>query len=410
MIHRYLTGMLLAFAATVGVAGGVAAQEVAPRANAQINGALDAFFAEGGTPEKAAAMAAGIDPATYDFEHDPATSEEVHRTFVDALAAGAAPDQREALEQFLGQFTIERQRALMRDGFESGDWSATNLADVIAGSVLSGYAIIDGRETVAAQDEPVRDLFRAALDVPAVTDLPDRDRQVMAETLLLSTVALLVQYEQAQAGQGEVGPVRDAARQLLQGFGLDPAFFRLGPTGLEATPEMAKVAAGELTMEQAFPDVMAELAAVGATAAGDGAAADAVAEPAVATPAEPVPLPTLDAPADAEVPVGPAPNPLGGDGGATNPLGAKPAASRFAATFAGDGVTLALRDGPDGLSGEITYGGERYPATAVEGADGLAGRFVASGTAFDFTARPEGAGVVMETGGGRYRLERQGAR
>lgn len=286
---RQVTRVLVAFLTLMLVCGALA-QSGSERATGQVNDALSSFFGAGGSSTVTPAQVAAVDPGQFDYTYDPALVPQVQAQVL-AILAGT-PESQAAAQDILDQLTLEQQQAVIADGFPDGTWSATNLIDVVSATVLTAYGILQNLEsTTPEQDAAVRDLFRVAFATTDLANLSDADKQLAAEPLLLATIITAVQYSYAREGAQafSLADLQESARQVLQTFGLDPQFFTLGADGLEPTPQLQRVQNGELTMEQAFPEVMAQLNALGVepTVLGvdtSGAATPTAPSPAVGTP------------------------------------------------------------------------------------------------------------------------------
>ena len=409
--------------------GGASAQGGSERATGQINSALSGFFGEGGTTNVTPEQAAAVDPAQFEYTYDPSVTPQVHEQVLSVFTTDA-PGSREAAQSILNQLTLEQQQAIMAEGFPDGTWSATNMVDVISATVITAYGILQNLEnTTPEQDAAVRALFRVAF---ANTDLPtssNTEKQLATEPLLLATIITAAQYAQAREGvQGfSLADLQEGARQTLQAFGLDPQFFTLGASGLELTPEMQRVQRGELTMEQSFPEVMAELDALGVepvvpgtggATTGDATTGDAttggtaVQSPPVGTTDTTTPVGTdatqgatqADAtPSTTQAQTG------GSDpsGPAVNPLAPPDAPDPFVGAFSDGALTLTLDGDAGAYTGSMDLGGQSYPVQATANGNALSGTFSSSGATFTFSATLDGTVLRLESDGNIFTLERQ---
>ena len=406
--------------------GGASAQGGSERATGQINSALSSFFGESGAPTVTPERAAAVDPAQFAYTYDPALVPRVHEQVVEVFATDA-PGSREAAQSILDQLTLEQQQAIMAEGFPDGTWSATNLVDVVSATVLTAYAIAQNLEaTTPQQDAAVRDLFRVAFADTDVVNLSDADKQLAAEPLLLATIIAAAQYGQAREGvQGfSLADLQESARGTLQALGLDPQFFMLGANGLEATPQMQRVQNGELTVEEAFPEVMAELNALGVEPVVPGAGGAAVQSPPVGTTDTTTPVGTDAAQGATQTDATPSITPsitqsttqsttqaqTGGSdpsGPAVNPLAPPAAPDPFVNTFSDGALTLTLDGDAGTYAGSMDLGGQSYPVQATANGDALSGTFSSSGAIFTFTATLDGTVLRLESDGNVFTLEHQ---
>jgi hypothetical protein len=80
----------------------------------------------------------------------------------------------------------------------------------------------------------------------------------------------------------------------------------------------------------------------------------------------------------------------------------------LAGHYEGQGLVLDLRQSGAGVEGTIVLGGRRFDLQAMPAGGALAGQFKDGEKAFDVTLERAEGGLVLETGGTRYRLTRQG--
>lgn len=393
MTSRILRSAAILATALAALTGPAGAQGTG-RSTAQINGALDGFFGAGGTTEVDPDAAAAVDPGQFRFSYDPAVSERVHALVLDSFAPGGDAAARTQLEAVLDQLTPEVRQQVMDEGFQGG-WRADDLADVVAASVVTGFAIVqDMEETTPAQDAAVRDLIRVAFDGSPMTAMTDAQKQETGELLLLGTLLTAAQVAAAREA-GDVATLdgfKAASRDVLAGFGLHPALFTLGPEGLEQSERLReaqpRIEVGETTFEEVFPDVVADYARLGSGAA-----------PAVPGAAGIAPRPDA-------APASPEPDP-GAAGAAANPLGVLPA-DPVAGAYAGEGLELSLAAEGTGYAGTILFGGRTFPVRVALRGDALEGTFEADGASFPVIIRVSGDAATLETGGRSYALVRSG--
>ncbi len=408
-----LKGLLVALLGFA-LACGAFAQSGSDRATGQINDALSSFFGEGGTPTVTPQQTAAVDPAQFEYTYDPSLVPQVQ-----AQVLAILPDtleSRAAAQSILDQLTLEQQQAIMAEGFPDGTWSATNMVDVISAAVLTAYGVLQNLEnTTPEQDAAVRDLFRVAFANTDLPNLSDADKQLATEPLLIATIITAAQYGQAREGaQGfSLTDLQEGAKQVLQTFGLDPQFFTLGANGLELTPQMQRVQSGELTMEQAFPEVMAQLNALGVEPAVPDAATGGANTQA--------PVGTTDATTQAQTggaaQTGTPPDttPNTSTGGA-NPLGSSqtpnplaPAPDPFAGTYSNDTLTLTL-EGTGTYTGSMDLSGQTFPVQATANGNALSGTFSSNGATFTFTATLDGATLQLTSDGNAFTLQKEAPR
>ena len=413
-----LKGLLVALLGFA-LACGAFAQSGSDRATGQINDALSSFFGEGGTPTVTPQQTAAVDPAQFEYTYDPSLVPQVQ-----AQVLAILPDtleSRAAAQSILDQLTLEQQQAIMAEGFPDGTWSATNMVDVISAAVLTAYGVLQNLEnTTPEQDAAVRDLFRVAFANTDLPNLSDADKQLATEPLLIATIITAAQYGQAREGaQGfSLTDLQEGAKQVLQTFGLDPQFFTLGANGLELTPQMQRVQSGELTMEQAFPEVMAQLNALGVEpAVPDAATGGANTQAPVGTTDT-----TTQAQTDGAAQTGTPPDttplttPNTSTGGA-NPLGSSqtpnplaPAPDPFAGTYSNDTLTLVLEGSSGTYTGTMDLSGQTFPVQATANGSALSGTFSSQGATFAFTATLDGTVLELTSDGNAFTLTKEAPR
>jgi hypothetical protein len=86
-----------------------------------------------------------------------------------------------------------------------------------------------------------------------------------------------------------------------------------------------------------------------------------------------------------------------------------PGAKTFAGTFKGDDLTLESRAKGNDFTGTLSVGGQKMPFTGTGVNGTLHGTFETGGERFDFTARWQGAKLVLQSGEATYTLQKQGA-
>jgi hypothetical protein len=80
----------------------------------------------------------------------------------------------------------------------------------------------------------------------------------------------------------------------------------------------------------------------------------------------------------------------------------------FTGSFSGDGITVAFSGATGSYRGTLTFQGASYPIQGEAQGDRLEGTFTADGQSYPFAAVLEGTGIVLESGGQRYALQRVG--
>jgi hypothetical protein len=83
-------------------------------------------------------------------------------------------------------------------------------------------------------------------------------------------------------------------------------------------------------------------------------------------------------------------------------------ADELAGTFEGDGLRLELERDEDGYEGFLDFQEQSFPCQARRSGTGLSGSFDSGDGSFPFEMRPEGAAMVLTSGGVTYRLQRVG--
>ena len=389
------------------------AQGGSERATGQINDALSSFFGAGNAASVTPEQVAAVDPAQFEYAYNPALVPQVQAQVLAVLPD--TPESREAAQGILDQLTLEQQQAIMAEGFPDGTWSATNLVDVVSATVLFAYSILQNLDsTTPQQDAAVRDLFRVAFANTDLVNLGDADKQLATEPLLLATILNAAQYSYAKEGLPgfSLPDSQESARQLLQAFGLDPQFFALGVDGLEPTPQMQKVQSGELTMEEAFPEVMAQLNALGAQPVVPGATTGGAATQTPVGTANTTTPPATGGAAPFNAPVTPpTPDPATG----TNPLGSSPAPNPlappaapdpFAGIYSDNTLTLTL-EGSGTYTGNLDLRGQLFPVQATADGDVLSGTFSNNGAVFTFTATLNGTVLQLTSDGNAFTLAKE---
>ncbi|MEL6465183.1 MAG: DUF6683 family protein [Pseudomonadota bacterium] len=385
----------LCFVLAFALAGMASAQS--QKSTEQINGALNSFFGENGIAAVDPVQADAIDLAQFRFTHSAAVSREVKADFLDLFAAGLDAATRAQFQLFVDQMTPEFQQLILDDGFQSSGWEANNIADIVAATILVAFAVTqDFAETTETQERAIRGMMRVAFDDAPVTQTSDAEKQRLFEPMFFGAVLASIQREFTleQDPDADLSDLKAGMKDILAGFGLHPELVVLGPEGPEASPRLValtpQIEAGEITVEEAFPQVTADYARLGGSIPAAIAATPDMAGADDAGPTETV----TDAPSAAETTV--------------NPLGAKPD-DPVSGVYSGGDLSVTLEPAPAGYSGTIVNGDASYPLTVSGDTQTLTGSFTLDdGASFDVLIRITGEQMILETGGADYTLEKQG--
>lgn len=387
----------------------------AERAATQIGGALDDFFGAGGTPTVTPEQAASVNTAVFDYQYDPAVSQQIHAQFADGLVQEGVEIDKQAFLNELAAIDLAQQQAIVDQAFPNEGFKANNLIDVLAMSVIANYFIYeDLQETTPESDLAIRDLFKVAFaQTPEAAQLSNTDKQTATEALFLALLFSLAAYEEAVAGTpgSDLAQVKTDAKQNLMMFGLHPGLITIGTKGFEQTAALKaatpQIEAGTITFEQAFPEIFQDFVASQSTATplmpGVNEALASVTEqtpPATpATPVVPAPsTPTVTTPSTPTNPLAPAPtNPL-------NPLAVSP--DLYSGSYSDGNLTLTLTGNAGAYTGELDFNGQPFPVQATENPNGLTGSFSSGGNEFTFNANLAGNTLTFESDGNSFTLER----
>jgi hypothetical protein len=402
-----------------------------------------------------AATPAPADTSFLTYTPDPAISAEVLQTFIDTLKASgqATPEQltqfesaakesltREAMQQFIDQLFVG-------EGFK-----LENLGDVLAIYMIASFVVLNDltNGTTTEQDLAVRDqIVSAFANVPEMKQLSDTDKQKAAEGLILATIFLANDWQQAQQGvEGyDLNTIKTYTKDNMLQMGIDPAQFDFTPLGLvrkgqagqqpqtptgttePATPQTTtpqtttpqtgagispevQAAVDAMTpqqLQEMLPQCQTVLADPEAAKEAAGANAEMVIPmcQAIVAKAGGAATPTT-APTQTPTTTQPAENPttptVGGNTGGTNPLaGGDP----FVGTFNGTNMTLILQGSKNTYTGELQFNGTPYPVQATANGTNLTGTFTSGGSTFNFTATLQDKALTFVSDGNTFNLVKQ---
>ena len=392
----------------------------------------------GGTLGTGTATPTPADTSFLSYTPDPAVSEQIIQEFVETLSSSgqATPEQVGQMEVAIREsLTREAMQAFIDQLFVGEGFKLDNLADVLAIYFIASFVVlndlVDGTST--EQDLAVRNqVITAFASVPEIKQLSDADKQKAAEGLILFTIFLANDWQQAQQGvEGyDLNTVKTYTKDTLLQMGIDPAQFDFTPAGLvrkgttptqtttpqtttpqtttptTITPEIqAKVDA--MTPEQiqqmapncqeALKDPEAAKQAAGGGETGEIALqicqAIVIKAGAVATPAQQTQTQQTQA------------NPLGGTEPAQNPLNPLQVATvdPFAGNFSGQNMALTL-SGTGIYTGQLTFNGQTFPVMATSNGQTLTGTFNSGGTDFEFSATLQDSTMTLQSGGSNFTL------
>ena len=390
------------------------------RAAGQIGSALDDFFGAGGETTVSPEQAAAVDASVFDYQYDEAATRDIHSQFITTLSNSGVEIDVPTVQAALTEFDLAQQQQIVDALFPGEGFKANNMIDIFAITLIANYLMYQGeQESMPEADRAVRDLLKVAFtQTPGGAALSNYDKQFTTEGLFLSLIFALSAYEEALAGSpgSDMAQVKENAKQMLMSFGLHPRLIKLGPTGLEQTPEFLAVApqieSGELTFEQAMPDVFADFMASQNSATPlmpgvNGALADAQDS---ATPSPTVPTtPSVPATPSSSTPTTPTTNPLAPpSSSAPNPLAAT-ATDPYIGSYAGDNISLTLTGSSDLYEGELIFNGQTFPVQAYADLETnrLIGDFTSGADTFSFVATLEGTTLSLDSDGNLFNLERQ---
>jgi hypothetical protein len=232
--------------------------------------------------------------------------------------------------------------------------------------------------TTTEQDLAVRNQITSIFaNIPEIQQLSDADKQKTAEGLILFTIFLANDWQQAQQGvEGyDLNAVKTYTKDTLVQLGIDSTQFDFTPQGL-----VRKGTAGQSTQTT------------------QGSTLPQTNDPTTQTPTTTQTI-TPNTTTQEQNPLGPTPaqNPL-------NPLDTT-ATDPFASTFNGENISLSLT-GTGSYSGELVFNGQPYPVQAISNGQNLSGTFSNAGTNFDFTATLQGTTLMLQSGGSSFTLEK----
>jgi hypothetical protein len=380
---------------------------------------------------------------------DPAVSAEVLQTFIETLKASGqvTPEQmaqfesaakesltREAMQQFIDQLFVG-------EGFK-----LENVGDVLAIYMIASFVVLNDltNGTTTEQDLAVRDqIVSAFANVPDMKQLSDADKQKTAEGLILFTIFLANDWQQAQQGvEGyDLNTIKGYTKDTLLQMGIDPAQFDFTPQGLvrkgqagqqpqtptgTTTPETPQTTTPQTTMPQTgaamSPEVQAAVDAMtpqqlqemlpqcqtvladpeaAKQAAGENAEiivpmCEAIVAKAGGTTTTTQQTPTTE----------PTENPTTPNGG-TNPLAGGDGGESFVGTFSGNNMTLMLQGSNNAYTGELQFNGTPYPVQATANGANLTGTFTSGSSTFNFTATLQDKALTLVSDGSTFNLQKQ---
>jgi hypothetical protein len=398
----------------------------------------------GGSLGSTPASPTPTDTSFLSYTPDPAVSEQVLTEFLTTLqnSGQVTPEQAAQMETaFRESLTPANMQLFIDELFVGEGLKLTNLADVLAIYIIASFVVLNDMNngTTTEQDLAVRNQIASAFaSIPDVKNLSDAEKQKTAEALILFTIFLANDWQQAQQGvEGyDLDTVKAYTKDTLLQMGIDPTQFDFTQQGLirkgagQATqgtqtgtpttqtmpPNTQATAPTTLTPElQAQVDAMTpeqlqqmllqcqQLAANPSAADGieKGQEVLAVCQAVIAKTAGTTPNTQTTAPTTQTQ----GNNPLEqtNNQNAINPLGA--AADPLAGSYNGQNISLTL-SGAGTYKGELTFNGQTYPVQATANGPSLTGTFNSSGTNFDFTATLQGTTLTLLSGGSSFTLEK----
>ena len=194
----------------------------------------------GGTLGTGTATPTPADTSFLSYTPDPAVSEQIITEFVETLKSSgqATPEQVGQMEAAIREsLTREAMQQFIDELFAGEGFKLDNLADVLAIYFIASFVVlndlVDGTST--EQDLAVRNqVITAFASVPEIKQLSDADKQKAAEGLILFTIFLANDWQQAQQGvEGyDLNTIKTYTKDTLLQMGIDPAQFDFTPTGL----------------------------------------------------------------------------------------------------------------------------------------------------------------------------------
>jgi hypothetical protein len=397
----------------------------------------------GGTLGTAAASPTPTDTSFLSYIPDPAVSQQVVEEFIVTLknSGQVTPEQAAQMETAIRENLTPANMQLFIDELFVGEGlKLTNLADVLAIYIIASFVVLNDMNdgTTTEQDLAVRNQIASAFaSIPDIKNLSDAEKQKTAEALILFTIFLANDWQQAQQGvEGyDLNTVKAYTKDTLLQMGIDHTQFDFTQQGLirkgagQATqgtqtgtpttqtmpPNTQTTVPTTLTPElQAQVDAMTpeqlqqmlpqcqQLAANPSAADGieKGQEVLAICQAVIAKTAGTTPNTQTTAPTTQTQ----GNNPLQTNNqNAINPLGA--VADPLAGSYNGQNISLTL-SGAGTYTGELTFNGQTYPVQATANGQTLTGIFSSSGTNFDFTATLQGTTLTLLSGGSSFTLEK----
>jgi hypothetical protein len=396
-----------------------------------------------------AATSAPTDTSSLTYTADPAVSSQVLQLFIDTLKASGqvTPEQAAQFESAAKEsLTREAMQQFIDQLFPGENLKLDNLADVLSIYIIASFVVLndltDG--TTTEQDLAVRSQVVSAFgNVPEIQQLSDADKQKTAEGLILFTIFLANDWQQAQQGvEGyDLNTVKTYTKDTLVQMGIDPAQFDFTPQGLVrkgATGQATQTPQGGTTTPQTTtpitvsPEVQAQVDSMtpeeiqqmvpGCQNAlqdpeGTQQAAGGVEEGKIAmqlcqavvnkaggaTPPATTQQ-TPNQPTNTSSPLEPNPGTEPNAGG-TNPLatGTDP----FVGTFSGTNMTLILQGSNNTYTGELQFNSTPFPVQATGDGTTLTGTFTSGSNTFNFTATLQNKALTLVSDGNTFNLQKQ---
>jgi hypothetical protein len=343
---------------------------------------------------------------------------------------------------FRENLTPANMQLVIDELFVGEGFKLTNLADVLAIYFIASFVVInDMNGTTTEQDLAVRNQIASIFaTLPDIKNLSDAEKQRTAESLMLFTIFMANDLQQAQQGvEGyDLNTIKAYAKDTLLQMGIDHTQFEFTQQGLirkgvgqqsntnqTTTPNTQTTTPNTQTNTSTpalTPELQAQLDAmtpeqlqqmmpmcqqlVANPSAADGIEKGqevlAICQAAIAKTGGTTPNTQTSTQTQGNNPLGQTDNQ-----NAANPLGAS-VADPLAGSYAGQNISLILT-GAGSYTGELVFNGQTYPVQATANGQTLTGTFSNSGTNFDFTATLQGTTLTLQSGGSTFTLEKAAA-
>lgn len=303
------------------------------------------------------------DTSFLSYTPDPVVSQQVLTEFIENLKTSGQvdPAQVTQMESALREnLTRENMQRFIDELFAGEGFKLNNLADVLAIYFIASFVVLNDMDsTTTEQDLAVRDQITSIFStLPDIQQLSDKDKQQAAEGLILFTIFLANDWQQAQQGiEGyDLNTIKAYTGDTLLQMGVDYTQFDFTQQGL------IRKSTGSTTQ----PD------------------STTTSNPTIPSPTTPT--------TSQQNPLAPS---------TTSPLGADP----LAGSYQGQNISLTLT-GAGTYTGELVFNGQAYPVQAVSNGQNITGNFSSNGSTFEFSATLTGTTLTLQSGGSSFVLEK----